>query len=290
MEPMTAFLYPGQGRLPRTLASRPEDVSRLYERAAAQGLPLLQWMQDDPQGRLSFTDAAQPALFLDAIARDRALRTAGASPMAVGGHSLGEYAALVGAGVLSAEDALEIVIERGRLMREIDGAMVAILKLDIADVKQLCEAESGDVVVANHNAPEQVVVSGRSPAVRRVSLRAAEQGGRCIPLPVSGPFHSPFMQPAEAALRPTIEQTTFLPPSVPVVSGVSGKPETDPEELKRLLTRQITSCVQWVAAVKSLASLGVRRAIEVGSGDTLTRLGRRITSTVLFIPFEEVDR
>jgi len=288
MQP-TAFLYPGQGRVAERLDRVPPKVDELYNIAAERGLPLRQWMQDEPD-RFSRTDAAQPALFLDSLARDLALRAYGIEPIAVAGHSLGEYAALVGAGVLAARDAFETVIERGHLMQQVEGGMVAVLKLDLDTVRGLCDTENGQVVVANHNSPQQVVVSGRSPALERVAARAGDLGGRCIPLPVSGPFHSPFMQPAEDALRPTIERMPFADPAIPVVSSVSGASEAHADTLRRLLLRQITSCVRWVDSIGTLEALGIRRAIEVGSGDTLTRLGRRITDAVEFVPFEEVSR
>ncbi len=285
MPTKTAFLFPGQGRLPDVFPSVPEQLDELVVLMRASALPVDAWIAEGRHGKQTGTDALQPLLFLDALVREAHLRSAGWAPDAVAGHSLGEYAALVCAGVMSAPDGMRTVLERGRLMQEVRGAMAAILKLDLETVSALCEGTRA--VVANHNAPEQIVISGPREDVAHVSTRAESEGARSIPLQVSGPFHSPLMSPVEDRLEPILRSLAFSPPSVPVASGVSGRIEDDPEALRRLLIRQITSPVHWVDVTAALKAFGVELAIEVGSGDVLTRLGRRSGAAIRFLTYEE---
>ncbi len=282
-----AFIFPGQGRIPSGPPPPSPLVDSLLDLAADLGLPLREWFADRPEERFSATRAAQPALFIDSIARDCALRSRGIVPAAVAGHSLGEYVALVSAGVLSPSDALEIVIERGRLMEGIDGGMAAIVGLPPAEVEKLCADAGEAVTVANYNGPTQLVVAGPKEELDRVGRSAAEAGGRVIPLRVSGPFHSPAMRPAEEGLAPLIERTRFSDPKITVVSGVSGKIEGSGGGLKRLMLYQITSSVRWVDVIRRLEGVGITRAVEVGSGNVLTRLGRRTTEGIEFLTYEE---
>lgn len=280
-----AFLFPGQGRIPEALPSNSDRFSHLLDLADNAGLPLQSWIQSGNIDRLAQTDAAQPALFLDSISREQLLRDAGWSPMYVAGHSLGEYAALVSAGVLKDSDAMRAVIERGRLMNGVDGTMAAILKLDLESVVRLCSDTAA--VVANHNAPTQIIVSGPNAAVEIVMQRAEAAGGRSLPLNVSGPFHSPLMAPAQDTLSFLLQTLSFEEPTILVISGVSGRAEIEATALKQLLLQQITSIVHWVDVASELDKLGVDTAIEVGSGDVLTRLGNRSKSSIRFLTFEE---
>jgi len=282
-----AFLFPGQGSIPARLPPLSDSATRRFEAAEATGLPLRSLIAQGERDRLSATDLAQPAIFLDSLAREESLRAAGLSPDITAGHSLGEYAALVTAGVLSAEDALDLVLRRGREMARIPGAMAAILKLPVEEVRRICDGAGRPAVVANENGPQQAVVSGPPDAVERVVAAAAARGARGVRLRVSGPFHSPAMAPAEAALRPWIDRTPFRPPRVPLVSGVSGAVERDPDRLRALLSRQITACVRWIDVVERLIEAEVTHAIEVGDGDVLTGLGRRMTDRVRFCTWEE---
>jgi len=282
-----AFLFPGQGRT----ADRPSVDTPLSETlfhlAESRGLALRQWMSDGDVERLTSTDASQPALLIDSLCRHESLRSQGLLPAYVAGHSLGEYAALVAADVLSAEDAVRLIIERGRLMGGVQGAMTAIVKLDIDTIAGLCQLHGPAVVIANHNAPGQVVVSGAADAVARVADAAANAGGRAIPLQVSGPFHSPLMLPAQEALLPFINETPFAAPSIPVVSGVSGEEIRTADRLRDLLQVQMTSSVRWVDVVHRLEEAGVTHAIEVGAGRVLSNLGKRITERICFMTYEE---
>ena len=280
-----AFLFPGQGRIPEALPSNIGQLSELLDLAHDAGLLLEDWIAAGQADRLGQTDAAQPALLLDSLSREQLLRAAGWNPECVAGHSLGEYAALVSAGVLDPADAMRAVIERGRLMNLVRGTMAAILKLDLDTVAGLCTGT--EAVVANHNAITQIIISGPDEAVQDVMTRAEAAGGRSIPLSVSGPFHSPLMGPAQETLSHLLQTLDFAAPAVPVISGVSGHVEDGAEALKALLVRQITSSVHWVDVSNELERLKVDTAVEVGSGDTLTRLGRRSDSPIRFLTFEE---
>ena len=283
-----AFLFPGQGRLPKELPPGGDANADLFDAAEKAGLPLRAWIVEGNVEALARTEATQPTLLIDSLARLRLLRNAGWVPTYTAGHSLGEYGALVGAGVLTESDALRIVVERGRLMNGVEGAMAAIVKLDLATVTKLCDDNGPDVFVANHNGDAQVVVSGSHEAVQRVTAAATKQGGRGIPLKVSGPFHTPFMQPAQDALAEVIESIEFHSPACPVVSSVSGQVEHEADRLKDLLLGQITACVRWVDVVRTLLTEGVARTVEVGSGDVLTGLGHRITDEIEFFTIKEV--
>jgi len=283
----TAFLFPGQGRLPKNLPAEAERMEQLLEHALEHGLPIRSLIAEQDPDRPPQTEIAQPILLIDSLFREQALREAGWMPQIAAGHSLGEYAALVCTGSLRAEDALRVVIERGRLMGGVTGGMTAILKLEIDIVRTLCAAVGDGVCIANHNAPTQVVVSGDLEALENLASRATDAGGRAIPLRVSGPFHSPRMLAAQQALEPVLRALSLTTPGFPIVSGVSGTLETDPEHILGLLCGQITAAVRWVDVVKRLEVEGTTQAIEVGSGDVLSRLGRQTSSTIRFMTYEE---
>jgi [acyl-carrier-protein] S-malonyltransferase len=199
------------------------------------------------------------------------------------GHSVGEIAALVGAGVLKVEDGLRIVQARGRAMQEAGtarpGTMAAILGLDADEVRDLCDTvRGGDVLsAANFNCPGQVVVSGSPEAVGRAVAEATSRGAkRAVELAVSGAFHSDLMSPAVESLGAVLEKVRFSPPRVPVIPNVSADPSQDEEELRRLLLKQIVSPVRWDESMSRLVSDGLEEALEVGPGTTLKGLMRRI--------------
>jgi len=287
MSPSIAYLFPGQGRIPDALPPASERIDRLLAVAEEHGLSLRAWIEGGRDELLALTANAQPALFIDSLGREEALQAAGWAPSVAAGHSLGEYGALVCSGVLDAGDALGAVIERGRAMSGVDGTMAAILKLDVETIEALCEQVGPGVCVANHNGPTQVVVSGDRAAVEDLAERAANLGARAIPLHVSGPFHSPAMRPAETTLEPTLRALAFRTPTVPVVSSVTAIAEEDPQTLREILCSQITARVRWLDVIRRLETLGVTVAVEVGSGDVLTRLGRRMPTKIRFLTFEE---
>jgi len=284
------FLFPGQGTIPDAVACSHPIGCDLYALAEQSGLPLREWIANGDNDRLRQTDAAQPAIFIDSIVKYMALRESGMLPMAVAGHSLGEYGALVAGGVLDPLEALRVIIERGRLMGLVEGGgMAAIVKLPAEQVSDLCDRLDVEISVANINGPMQVVISGNDDALAQAMSACEGAGGRAIKLNVSGPFHSPLMAGAEAALEPMIEELCFRAPSVPFVSSVSGHEERDPLEIKELLLTQITACVQWVSVIESLVQMNIDAAVEVGAGRVLTGLGARITKEIEFSALKEVS-
>ncbi len=282
-----AFLFPGQGRIPQGPPVPSEVGERLLALAEEAGLPLREWLAERRTDLLEETRVAQPAILIDSLAKEEALRRSGIDPFLVAGHSLGEYSAAVSAGLLAAEEAFAFVLERGRRMAEVSGGMAAIVKLPLDVVRTICAEVVPPLAIANVNGPEQVVISGEREALAQAAARVEKAGGRAIPLRVSGPFHSPLMARAQAALAPRIAKLSLRPPGVPLVSSASGRVETDPEEWRRLLLTQITACVRWVDVVETLAREGVTRAIEVGPGDVLAGLSRRIAPKIEFLSLEE---
>jgi len=248
--------------------------------------PLEAW--DDPE-RLGRTSYVQPLLLLvEWLSTEAMVREAEIFPEAVCGHSLGEYAALAAAEVIDWDEALRLVALRGRLMegaaREHPGSMAAIIAPE-GEVERIA-AEAGCYAV-NYNAPEQVVVSGERGAVERAVELARDRGFRAIPLKVSGPFHTPFMREAEEEMRRALEEIVFMPPNVIFISAVSGRPESDPERIRELMARQMTSPVRWTEVIRSLEELGIREAVEVGPGEVLVKLGRRIAPALVFKSWRE---
>ncbi len=233
------------------------------------------------------TENTQVALFTVSVATYEALREEiPAVPLAMAGHSVGEYSALVNAGWLSLEDGARLVARRGDLMGRLGairkGAMCAVLGMEAEEVRALCQEISQPdavVTVANDNCPGQVVISGDESAVELASERLKERGAkRCIRLNVSGAFHSPLMQEAAEALREVLLQVEFRTPSplVPVVSNVTAEPIYEANLWKDLLYHQLTSAVRWTESIRRMNAMGVHTFIECGSGEVLTGLVKRI--------------
>lgn len=289
-----ALLFSPQGSqavgMGRALVDASPSAREVFARAdAALGWSVSRLAFDGPEERLNDTRWTQPALVTTALAAAHALSEALAAtgedldPAFVAGHSVGEYAALVMAEALDLEDAVQLVALRGELMAEVavDGGMSAVIGLDRASVAAAIEPLAGpdrrDLVVANDNAPGQVVISGT-----RAALAAAEEplraagAKRVLPLRVSGPFHSPHMRPVGDALERAFGGATWRDARIPVVSNVTADPITDAGELRALLARQVSSPVEWVAGVERLAAEGVDTFVECGPGAALTGMVRRI--------------
>jgi [acyl-carrier-protein] S-malonyltransferase len=291
--PGVALLFPGQGSqkvgMGRALSEADDGVKKLFEEAdEALGYKLSRLCFEGPDTELTLTANAQPAILTVSIAAMRFLRARTAlRPIAVAGHSLGEYSALVAAGALSFADAVRLVHLRGQFMQEAVpaglGGMAAILGLGADAVAALCQEVAGDEVVspANLNGGGQVVIAGHRGAVERACLAAKRHGAkRALPLAVSAPFHCALMQPAAERLEAELERVEIRTLEVPVVTNVEAAPNQDPARVRELLTRQVTSPVRWEESVQRLASMGVTRAIEVGAGNVLAGLVRRIAPTV----------
>lgn len=280
-----AILFPGQGSqepgMGRDAADAMPEAMNLWKKAErASGLPLraIYWDSGDEKA-MADTRNLQPAL--TAVNLSLWLRLAGrVTPACCAGHSLGEYAAAAAAGALSADSALELVALRGRLMAEADphgkGAMAAVLKLSLADVEAVV-AESarstGQMIrIANYNTPGQSVLSGTRDAIADAAVRVKERKGRAVVLPVSGAFHSPLMDEAAKELAGAMRSATWSRPRFAVYCNVTAGAITDGESLREVMTRQMTSSVQWIDTVTNQWNNGVRRWVEAGPRGVLTRM------------------
>lgn len=292
-EKRIAYLFPGQGSqvvgMGSALYQESPGARAIFDQAdEALGFPLSHLCFQGPEEQLRQTVNAQPAILTTSIAALQAVAEAGDAtevprPMFVAGHSLGEYAALVAAGVLDFVGALRLVRERGRLMQEVGkgqrGGMAAILGLDKAGVAEACRRAG--VVTANINCDGEVVVSGEIESVTRAMGFARELGARrAVPLPVSGAFHSCFMKPAASGLAAALDQTAFRPPAVPVVGNCTGEPLNDVAAIRDELMAQLYTCVQWSKSVEYMADNGVGTFVEIGPGAVLTGLTKRIAKDV----------
>jgi [acyl-carrier-protein] S-malonyltransferase len=305
-----AFVFPGQGSqavgMGADVASAYPAARRLFAQAdSALGFALSDLCFHGPEETLRETVNAQPAIVAVSLALlaacEEFLASRGAPrirPDYVAGHSVGEYAALVAGGVLTAEAALALVRERGRLMHEegqrCPGGMAAVLGLDDAILQEVCSQATeetlaalgaaanahpglGKVVVANYNSPGQIVLSGEKQALERAMELAAARGAkRVVPLAVSGAFHSPVMQPASVGLAAAIAEMTFNDAALPVISNISARPLRTSAEFQKELAEQIVSPVQWTKTVEFLAAEGVAAFVEIGPGQVLSGLIKRV--------------
>jgi [acyl-carrier-protein] S-malonyltransferase len=262
-----ALLFPGQG----------SQTTDMRDEVAAFAPDLLQraceLVGEDPFARVAeSTRFAQPAIFCASVAGWRRLQPAVETPLAAAGHSLGELAALVAAGAIDADAALELVVLRGALMaKAAEGTMLALLGASEERAEQLA-AEHG-VVVANVNAPGQLVLSGGRDALERLASAAQAEGLKALELGVAGAFHSPAMQPAVAPFAAALEQVAWREPLFPVLSCATAAPLTDPA---RELAAALTAPVRWTQTVRALVALGADDFVEPGPGRVLTKLLRRI--------------
>ena len=271
----------------RDLAAQFPAARVVFEEAdEALGFSLSALCFEGPENQLRLTAYTQPAIVTVSVAAERVLREKGIAPSVVAGHSLGEYAALVSANVLSFADAVRAVHARGKYMQEAvppgQGAMSAILGLDAAAVAEACanaSAETGEVVAAaNINSPAQIVISGTAAAVERAGTLAKEAGAkRVVPLLVSAPFHCALMQPAQDSLAPLLAGLAFADASIPVVPNVLARAEQNGDALRQALVAQVTGAVRWVESIEATRdAFAPAHWIEVGPGKVLGSLLRQI--------------
>lgn len=292
-----AALFPGQGSqsmgMLGSLAAEHPEVKRTYAEASeAVGYDLWALCQEGPDERLNATERTQPALLAAGVAAWRCWKAAGGGdPIAMAGHSLGEYTALVCAGALEFKAAVQLVEFRGQAMQQAvpagQGAMAAIIGLDDAQVRAACaEAAQGEVVEAvNYNAPGQVVIAGNTAAVHRAGEACKARGAkRALPLPVSAPSHCALMLPAAEKLAARLAGMDVARPVIPVLQNVDVMSHTDADEIRAALKAQLHSPVRWVETVQKLAQLGAMKQMEFGPGRVLVGLAKRIDKTVEAYP------
>jgi [acyl-carrier-protein] S-malonyltransferase len=283
-----AFCFPGQGSLVkgmgREIAEAVPESMDVFERASrAAGLDLVHLCFDAPEAELVETDVQQPALVATSLAVLAAIRKRGIKPDFVVGHSVGEFAALAAASMVKLEEAIVLVRERGLAMAEAarrnPGSMAAILGLDDEVVERICK-RIANVWPANYNCPGQIVVSGEDFAVEEACGVAAELGARrAVKLRVSGAFHSPLVARAADRLRPTLDKVKFAEPSSPFMSTVTARLETA-KRMRPLLVEQLTAPVRFTHAAQALMREGVQTFVEVGPGNVLSGLVKRIDRNV----------
>lgn len=297
-----AFVFPGQGSqkigmLSELAAAFPVVQSTFAEASEVLGYDLWALVQNGTQDEINLTERTQPLLLTASVAVYRAWKEKqGAQPAFMAGHSLGEWSALVCAGVVAFKDAVKLVQQRGKFMQEAvpagQGAMAAIIGLDDALIIDACKkAEQGEVVSAvNFNSPGQVVIAGAAAAVERASALCKEAGAkRALPLPVSAPFHTALMRPAADRLAAQIEATTFSAPETLIVHNVTADVETNPETIKALMVEQIYSPVRWVECVNTLSAKGITLTLECGPGKVLSGLNKRINAELATVSVEKPD-
>ncbi|MEQ1756101.1 MAG: ACP S-malonyltransferase [Micropepsaceae bacterium] len=299
-----ALTFPGQGSqvvgMGLALSQAFPVARELFEEvdeALGQSLSRLMWQ--GPESDLTLTENAQPALMAVSLALMRVLEAEGnfawgKHAVLVAGHSLGEYSALAAAGAFSVADAAKLLKARGLAMQRAvpvgKGGMAALLGAEIAQAEEVSkEASQGSevCVVANDNAPGQVVISGHKTAIERAAEIAKSKGiKRTMMLPVSAPFHSPLMAPAAREMEEALQKVLMRPPRVPVISNVSVSPESDPDRIRNLLVEQVTARVRWRETVAGMRERGITSIVEVGAGKVLTTMAKRIDKDLPAVSIE----
>ena len=283
-----AYVFPGQGSqfpgMGKAIVEQSEAAKKLVEQANTQlGFDLASIMFLGTEEELRRTDVTQPAIFLHSMLAYSTLNNP--QPSMVAGHSLGEFSALVAAGVLSFADGLRLVAARANAMQKAcelePGTMAAVLGLDDQKVEVVCSGITDIVVPANYNCPGQLVISGSVAGIEKACVALKEAGAkRALVLPVGGAFHSPLMKAAEEELQGAIQSITFNAPSCPVYQNVVAMPVTDPAAIKQNLINQLTGPVKWTQSVQAMLADGATEFTEVGPGKVLQGLIQKIQKEV----------
>ena len=288
MQQGIGLVFPGQGSqsvgMGKALCEAYPQLRQVYDEASTVlGYDVAALCFEGPAEKLNLTEHTQPALLVSSIAALRALQPFGLKPVAVAGHSLGEYSALVAAGGVSYRDAVAIVQKRGRYMSEAvptgTGLVAALLGLGAEAVREVCReaASAGVVQAANFNSPGQVVIAGEKAAVERAIEIAKTKGcKKAVPLPVSVPVHTPLMQKAADRLAKDLAAITWSDLHMPLINNAEAKQIAKATDIQASLVRQLPSSVLWEDSMKAMAAMGVKTFIEVGPGSVLTGLIKRI--------------
>ncbi len=284
-----ALLFPGQGSqfagMGKAFFDDDAGTRALFEEASeVLGFDIASLCFNGPEEQLKLTANAQPALLIHSTIALKRLREHGIDSVLVAGHSLGEYSALVSSGCLTFSEAVHLVRQRGTFMQEAVpvgiGAMAAIIGLTIERVQELCDQKSTSpehiVQPANLNSPEQIVIAGHKEAVEKVCQEAKPAGAkRSVILPVSAPFHSSLMKPAEVRLKAELDKTEFRDMKIPVICNVDARPNTNGDEARQALVKQVCAPVRWVETMQVLVDQKIEAVVEIGSGRVLSGLMRR---------------
>ena len=292
-----AFIFPGQGAqaagMGKDFYEQKETAKKIFDRATELmgfSMPELCFEEND---RLDITEYTQAAMVTASIAMMRVLEENGIKPDVAAGLSLGEYCALAAAGVMSDEDAIKTVRQRGIFMQEEvpagEGAMAAVLALDAAAIEEVTGSMEG-VWIANYNCPGQIVISGRKEAVEAACERLKEAGAkRTVMLNVSGPFHSGMLTGAGEKLKAVLDQVEICEPQIPYVANVTAQYVRSASEVKALLTKQVSSSVRWQQSVEAMLADGVDTFIEIGPGKTLAGFMRKIDRNAKTFNVEKLE-
>ena len=293
----TAFMFPGQGAqyvgMGKDFYEQIPVCKEMFELASkASGLdvPALCFEENE---QINITEYTQIAMLAAEVAMLKAIEEKGLKPDVTGGLSLGEYGALVASGVMSAEDVFKIVRKRGIYMQEAvpdGGAMVAVLGLDTKVIEEICEETPGMVTIANYNCPGQIVITGEESAAQAAVEKLTAAGAkRCVPLKVSGPFHSPLLTGAGEKLAKELESVEVHDIQIPYIANVTADYVTDKADVKPLLEKQVSSSVKWQQTVERMIADGVDTFVEIGPGKTLSGFMRKINKEMKVYNVEKVE-
>ena len=283
-----AYIFPGQGSqfpgMGKALYERSAEAREMMDKAnEILGFPITDIMFGESAEDLKATRVTQPAIFIHSVVLARCSGLE--APSMAAGHSLGEFSALAAAGAMDFEDALRLVAVRASAMQkcceQVPGTMAAVINLPAETIEEICASCTGIVIPANYNSDGQVVISGEAAAIAEACAKMKEAGAkRALPLPVSGAFHSPLMEPARLELAEAIDKTPFRAPVCPVYQNVTALPSTNPDVIKDNLLRQLTAPVRWTQTIRNMVADGADSFLEIGPGSVLQGLVKRIAPEV----------